>query len=38
LGTLWDIFGPSGTFLAGAAFTLVALVVTPFAHKTVKAR
>jgi MFS family permease len=37
-GTLWDIFGPSGTFLAGAAFTLAALVVTPFAHKTVKAR
>jgi len=37
-GTLWDIFGPTGTFLAGAAFTMVALLVTPFARKAVKAR
>ena len=24
-GVLWDAFGPTGTFLAGAAFTTVAL-------------
>jgi MFS family permease len=31
-GTLWDMFGPTSTFLAGAAFTMFALVVTPFAR------
>jgi MFS family permease len=32
-GGLWDLIGPDGTFLAGAIFTAVALVVLPFAHK-----
>ena len=32
-GGLWDWIGPDGTFLAGAAFTAVALVVLPFAHR-----
>jgi MFS family permease len=32
-GALWDLIGPDGTFLAGAAFTGVALVVLPFAHR-----
>jgi MFS family permease len=36
-GALWDVFGPTGTFLAGAAFTTVALLVTPFARKAVRA-
>jgi len=31
-GTLWDIFGPTSTFLAGAAFTMFALLVTPLAR------
>ena len=35
-GTLWQLFGPTSTFLAGAAFTTVALLVMPFARKTVK--
>lgn len=29
-GALWDIAGPAGTFLAGAAFTAVALAALPF--------
>jgi MFS family permease len=29
-GALWDIVGPTGTFLAGAAFTAVALAALPF--------
>ncbi len=37
-GTLWDIFGPTSTFLAGAAFTMFALLATPFAHMAAKAR
>jgi len=32
-GALWDVIGPSGTFLAGAVFTAVALAVLPFAHR-----
>ena len=31
-GTLWDIFGPTSTFLAGAAFTMFALLVAPLAR------
>jgi MFS family permease len=31
-GALWDSFGPTSTFLAGAAFTIFALVVMPFAR------
>jgi MFS family permease len=29
-GALWDIAGPAGTFLAGAAFTAIALAALPF--------
>ena len=29
-GSLWDVTGPAGTFLAGAAFTAVALAALPF--------
>ena len=29
-GALWDIVGPAGTFLAGAAFTAIALAALPF--------
>ena len=29
-GALWDVPGPAGTFLAGAAFTAVALAALPF--------
>ena len=25
-GALWDVWGPQGTFLAGAVFTVIALV------------
>ena len=32
-GGLWDVIGPDGTFLAGAAFTALALAVLPFAHR-----
>ena len=32
-GGLWDWVGPDGTFLAGALFTAIALVVLPFAHR-----
>lgn len=32
-GALWDAVGPSGTFLAGAAFTAVALAALPLARK-----
>jgi MFS family permease len=32
-GGLWDWAGPGGTFLAGAAFTAIALVVLPLAHR-----
>ena len=32
-GALWKIAGPEGTFLAGAAFTAVALVALPWARK-----
>jgi MFS family permease len=35
-GALWDVFGPTSTFLAGAAFTTVALIVTPFARRAVR--
>lgn len=29
-GALWDVIGPAGTFLAGAAFTAIALAALPF--------
>ena len=32
-GGLWDVFGPEGTFLAGAGFTAIALAVLPLAHR-----
>ncbi len=32
-GALWDVVGPDGTFLAGALFTAVALVVLPLARR-----
>lgn len=32
-GALWEIAGPEGTFLAGAAFTAVALLALPWARK-----
>jgi MFS family permease len=32
-GGLWEWIGPDGTFLAGAIFTAIALVVLPFAHR-----
>jgi MFS family permease len=32
-GALWEWTGPEGTFLAGAAFTVVALVALPLAHR-----
>ena len=32
-GVLWQIAGPEGTFLAGAAFTAMALVALPWARK-----
>jgi MFS family permease len=32
-GGLWDWGGPEGTFIAGAAFTALALIVLPFAHR-----
>ena len=32
-GALWDVAGPAGTFLAGAAFTAIALAALPFAHR-----
>ncbi|MEJ2376556.1 MAG: MFS transporter [Pseudolabrys sp.] len=32
-GGLWDWIGPDGTFLAGAVFTALALIVLPFAHR-----
>jgi MFS family permease len=32
-GALWEVAGPEGTFLAGAAFTAVALVALPLARK-----
>ncbi len=31
-GGLWGVFGPEGTFLAGAAFTAIALLALPLAH------
>lgn len=31
-GALWDSVGPAGTFLAGAAFTAIALAALPFAR------
>jgi MFS family permease len=32
-GGLWGLFGPEGTFLAGAGFTAIALVLLPAAHR-----
>jgi MFS family permease len=32
-GALWEIAGPEGTFLAGAAFTVAALLVLPWARR-----
>ncbi len=36
-GALWDVAGPGGTFLAGAAFTLMALAALPLARWKVRA-
>jgi MFS family permease len=36
-GTLWDVLGPTSTFLAGAAFTAVALLATLVARGAMKA-
>ena len=33
-GALWDVIGPDGTFLAGAAFTAVALAALPLARRS----
>lgn len=35
-GALWDVVGPGGTFLAGAAFTAIALVALPLAMRISK--
>jgi len=35
-GALWDVAGPSGTFLAGAVFTVAALLVLPLARHVVR--
>ena len=32
-GALWEVAGPEGTFLAGAAFTAVALIALPWARR-----
>jgi MFS family permease len=38
-GALWDVVGPSGTFLAGALITAIALTMLPLARrKTIKQR
>jgi MFS family permease len=37
-GALWDVFGPTSAFLAGAGFTMAALLATPLARKAVSAR
>ncbi len=37
-GALWGLFGPEGTFLAGAVFTAVALTALPLAHRKVRRR
>jgi MFS family permease len=34
-GALWDIVGPQMTFLAGAVFVALALVVLPFARRRI---
>ncbi len=34
-GALWDVVGPAGTFLAGAVFTAVALMILPVARRFV---
>jgi MFS family permease len=34
-GALWDVIGPSGTFLAGALITAAALVMLPFVRENV---
>jgi MFS family permease len=35
-GALWDAIGPQGTFLAGAAFTVLALAALPFARDALR--
>lgn len=35
-GALWDFVGPAGTFLAGAAFTTLALAALPVARRALK--
>jgi MFS family permease len=38
-GALWDVIGPSGTFLAGALITAIALTMLPLARrKAIKQR
>lgn len=32
-GGLWDAYGPTATFLAGAGTTVVALIVLALAHR-----
>jgi MFS family permease len=32
-GALWDVIGPDGTFLAGAVFTVLALLALPLARR-----
>jgi MFS family permease len=34
-GALWDVFGPQGTFLAGAAFTALAFAGLPVAFRAI---
>jgi len=36
-GVLWDVIGPAGTFLAGAAFTAIALAALPLARQNATA-
>jgi len=35
-GALWDAIGPTGTFLAGTAFTLIALSILPAVRRFVR--
>jgi MFS family permease len=35
-GALWDAIGPAGTFLAGAAFTAIALAALPCARRAMR--
>jgi MFS family permease len=37
-GALWDVIGPGGTFLAGAAFTALALVALPIVRGSLRGK